>query len=323
MRSRSHAPFLWALTLVVGIVAAPATHAIAFNSLYFFGDSLTDDGSPIANAFAVNPPYSGHSFSNGATWATVAAQKLGKSATWGVNNFAVGGAVSADLNAASSVSQQAIGISQTGQYLASRGGAADAAGLHTIWMGGNDFRDYLANPGALLPDAFIAGVLGNVAAGVQSLAAAGAETFMLMGLPDISVSPDVPGFAKGAVASLVNAFNAGLGVLAGNLGGVLGVDIYTFSVIDTLAPHMGQWLDANGNPGVDPGESALPCLAVLACAAGAPDGDTSAFLLFDTIHPTKEVHALLGRAFAAAVPEPASAILLALGCALWARRRAA
>ena len=44
--------------------------------------------------------------------------------------------------------------------------------------------------------------------------------------------------------------------------------------------------------------------------------------LFDTIHPTTQVASILGNAFVAAVPEPDTISLLAIGLLVLALRRA-
>jgi cholinesterase len=311
------------LALVLVVFAPNAVHAIAFNNLYFFGDSLTDSGSPITG-FAPSPPYSGSSFSNGPVWAEVAGAAYGLPVTWGINNFAVAGARSGDLTGVVSPTQSLLGISQTAHFLSTVGGAADPNSLYSIWMGGNDLREFLSLPPAMQdPVAFMTGLFGNIGSGVGALAAAGARQFVLTGLPDLSFSPEVPDPAKSAVSGFIQIINANLDLFAGNLAGLLGVDVYTFNVIDALAPHLDGWLDTNGNLGLSVGESALPCLAVPTCFAAAPGGDTSPFLLFDTLHPTREVHAIIGASFARAVPEPS--VLVLFGIALvsavgWQRR---
>lgn len=54
--------------------------------------------------------------------------------------------------------------------------------------------------------------------------------------------------------------------------------------------------------------------------AGLPRTLANIFF-WDTLHPTANVHALLAQEAFAIVPEPASAVLLALGTVLLARRR--
>lgn len=305
------------LTLAALALASSLVNAVP---LYFFGDSLSDSGSPAVTFFAPSPPYSGGEFSNGPVWAKVFAASEGQSSEWDVNNFAIGGAVSADLHTPTSTAQIAFsGRSQTQHFFDTVGPVADPLGLYSIWMGGNDFLSLLTDPTPLLdPTAFIGGILGNISLGIGALAAAGAEQFLLFDLPDIGVSPAVPAPLKAGVSALVSAYNEALFMdLVPSLEAALGIDIWTFSSFDLLAGIAGSKLDEFGDVGIDPGESACTVLpGALTCPVVVdPLGDTSAFLLFDDVHPTREVHALIGAAVAAHIPEPATLALVGLGLA--------
>ena len=221
--------------------------------IYFFGDSLTDSGSPVVPLGTTSPPYTGSEFSNGDVWAKTVAAARGQSVVWGGNNFAVAGAVSADLHTPTSAGQLGITMSQTDHFLATHG-VADPLGLYSIWMGGNDFLGYLADPAPPPPDIFIGGILGNIQLGIEALEGAGESAMPLCVFAD-------------------------------------------FYPLD---------------PGYDCFED--------------PAGDTSAFLTVDGIHPTKEVHAMIGGAMVDHIPEPATLTLVTLGLAglgVRARRKAA
>ena len=95
-----------------------------------------------------------------------------------------------------------------------------------------------------------------------------------------------------------------------------GADRMIFDSFTFMEGLRGSLLDENGMIGIDIGENALACLFVPACAADAPGGDTSAYLLFDLVHPTKEFHAAFGSAVAASVvplPAPFALLLVSLG----------
>ncbi len=311
------------LGLVLALMLAFTTSQATPLNFYFFGDSLTDSGSSVLNLFfnptaPPSPPYSGSSFSNGPVWAETVGAAYGVPITWGVNNFAVGGAVSADLNAPVTAGQQlattvATGgvLGQTAHFLSTTGGVADPNALYNIWMGGNDFLNFLNAPPSD-PVALINGILSNIGTGIGTLVAAGAQKILLMNLPDLSVSPAVPDPAKALVSALVQNYNLALSAFALGLEGQLGIDIWTFDVFGLLAANSGSWLDSDGFLGIGPGESALTCLSVLACALG---GDSSPYLLFDDIHPTEEVHALIGNAVVAHIPEPSTLLLAGLAVA--------
>jgi hypothetical protein len=61
--------------------------ALDFNTIVFFGDSLTDDGN-LPEPFQPDPPYVGGRFTNGPVYAELLPGELGT----GYDNFAFGGA---------------------------------------------------------------------------------------------------------------------------------------------------------------------------------------------------------------------------------------
>ena len=147
---------------------------------------------------------------------------------WGVNNFAIGGAISADLTVATSDSQvNFVGQSQVDQYLDStKGGLADANALYVIGIGGNDFLQQI-------PDT-INTVLDNTEAAIQALEAVGAENFLIMNSPDTSVSPFTPAVLKPFIRAIAIDFNNAM-------DDRLGDDYWifdTFSFIDEYAANL-------------------------------------------------------------------------------------
>ena len=85
-------------------------------------------------------------------------------------DFAVGGSISADLPA------------QIEAYLASTGGRASADDLYVIWIGANDFAAGVGSPSATAE---------NIRGGIIQLRQAGARAFVVITVPDISLTPTV------------------------------------------------------------------------------------------------------------------------------------
>ena len=304
-------PTVAGLALCMLLSLASANAQAAYTDIIFFGDSLLDSGSPFATA-VLGPPYTNFEFSNGPVWGETFAGEFGFGFDWGVNNFAVGGAISADLTVATSDSQvNFVGQSQVDQYLDStKGGLADANALYVIGIGGNDFLQQI-------PDT-INTVLDNAEAAIQALEAVGAENFLIMNSPDTSVSPFTPAVLNPFIRAIAIDFNNAM-------DDRLGDDYWIFDTFSFIDEYPANLLDADGNFGITLGlENAGTCLGTPACAVAAPGGDSSDFLLFDDIHPTKETHEALGLAVAAAyipIPAPFVLMLSALATLGWVRRR--
>ena len=95
----------------------------------------------------------------------------------GGTNFAVGGSISADL-----LQSEPEGFpAQIPTYLATTNGRAPANDLYFIWIGANDFA------AAIDPSATVE----NIRRGIDLLSRAGARTFIVINLPDISLTPEV------------------------------------------------------------------------------------------------------------------------------------
>ncbi|MFT4585804.1 MAG: phospholipase/lecithinase/hemolysin [Gammaproteobacteria bacterium] len=283
----------------------------AFTDVYFFGDSLMDNGSPVAPplvALGANfpvPPYATGRYSNGNVWTETFASELGFTAEYGVNSFAVGGAVSADLTTATSASHVFFlaGASQVGSLRATPGGV-DPGALRVFGIGGNDYFNATISQSPLdLQNQ----ILSNTRLGSEALQAEGAQHFLVLNATDTSISPILGTEFRG----IAEAFNEVLQVEFGD-------DHMIFNSFAYLESVRGNYLDSTGTIGIDIGEDAATCLSDPVCgpaaAAGGGPEDSTAFLLFDDIHPTREFHADFGTAVAASVvPLPAPLLLLVAG----------
>lgn len=172
--------------------------------LYIFGDSLSDDGATATQSGQepVSFPFGGRA-SNGLLWheyirndlavapaaATISRAPdldgfLGGSALNGVN-FAHGGAVSSsdDRLARPGAVQQAEGFAALVE--AREIPVPDDQDLFVIWIGGNDFLQLAEADFSDFLDILTIGrrVVENIAQTVDTLAATGAENFLIIGLP--------------------------------------------------------------------------------------------------------------------------------------------
>jgi len=303
--------------------------ARAFSDVVFFGDSLSDTGNTCAGVASGGGGFAPGRCSNGAVWADYLVDGLGlgaeaTSSASGGSNYANGGARSFDL------------AGQIDAYMTASGGVADPDALHVVWLGGNDvlFDVILpsAGPGAMQAAA------ERIGLGLESLAAAGAQHFLVANAPDVGRAFGNPilnppfaatstpfGEADRIVLSdLTLQFNLALqDVLAAlSVGSVIGLD---------AAASFGALVDDPAASGfspdaIDSTSQANPfpiaCLADPGCTADPQGAVADGFLIFDSVHPTTALHRLIAdNALAAVVPEPSTALCLGLGLALLGGRR--
>ena len=185
---RKLALFAFCFALLFG--QAPSGYASdlsKFRRLVVFGDSLSDNGNSLFLFSVPQPPYYNGRWSNGPNWVdyfpsvahhfpTVAAYFPHPGNRNGTD-FAGGGSVSADL-----LEFEPTGFpAQIQAYLASTGGRACADDLYVIWIGANDFA------AGVSPSA----TAENIRRGIVQLRQAGARAFVVITVPDISLTPTV------------------------------------------------------------------------------------------------------------------------------------
>lgn len=290
LRSRALGALL-TLGLAVPAFAQPAVRS--YNSYFFFGDSLTDNG----NTYALvgqppSPPYFGGRFSNGLTYAEYLRSGLAVASTAAPSvrtniNFAFAGATAMSGSAVPTLSQQ-IGLYQM------RGITAGANDLFVVLAGANDILNTIANPATQNAPSVTNAAVGAstaVANSVQTLAGLGARNILVLNLPDISRTARFVTGSGAPAASLAQtasvAYNndiggriAGLNLPAGtnvtvfDLGAVFAQIIANptrFGFTNTTQEYLGILL-AGGNP-----------------------GNVDGYIFWDGIHPTTRAHAIFAQ----------------------------
>lgn len=296
---------------VSALCAQPAA-AAPFSSLVVFGDSLSDNGNfyqATGAAIGINLPqsanYANGRFSNGAVAVEYLAQGLGVS----LHDYAFGGAESGLLNGAAvaagmpPVLQNTGVLSQIGFFQADlAGAAADANALYFLWAGANDLQFHGFTPEVAQS------AIQNLSIGVQTLYGLGARNFLLPGLVDMGLTPS--GLASGNSALLHQfslGYNLGLTGAIDQLRALPGVHITYF---DTLASQHEVLNNASSygfNNVVD------ACFSGFVGEPGSTCSDPTGYMYWDRIHPSTAAHQILGQGFLAAVPEPQSMLLMAVG----------
>lgn len=303
-RSLTRATALAALTSTLLLASQPACAVVAvmpYSGLYVFGDSLSDNGNLFAATGIPPAPYFSGRFSNGPVAVEYLASNLGMGAAQ-MHNYAIAGAktgTGGQLPNSGMLNQ----LTSFQSSLAAPG-SADAGALYFVWGGANDLR---AAPAA----ATISPTILNLTNIVAGLYTSGARKFLLPNLPDLGLTPEAiaqdlltPGYKAGATA-LSEGFNGALASAYGSLLGFLpGASFTSFSAM-VAQRALVAGVGSNGFSNVTDMcfNAAVPSL----CAT------PNTYLYFDNIHPTTAAHMLLGSQMAAAVPEPESMLLMAVG----------
>lgn len=302
--------FLAALAVMFALPVSAGT-INPYSDVLYFGDSLTDSGNAAALAGQFNTGFDYQSyplgqFTNGNTWAT----QLGATPSLlGGNNYAYGGAraidngdVIPDLAA------------QVDQFLQS-GTTLGANPLASIWIGGNDFRDFAAtgNSDPTAAANFVGGLLNEISATVTTLANAGVKEIIIFNLPDIGKAPNLVGTQLGAVVTnVINSYNSALASSALALNAwFAGTKITTYDLNSLFLSALGP----NNPYGFTNWTQA--CLSNRAACQGNED----TWVFWDDIHPTDAVHSLIAADFSsqlAPVPLPAGFPLLLVGLGAFA-----
>ncbi|MCG6942064.1 MAG: SGNH/GDSL hydrolase family protein [Thiohalocapsa sp.] len=226
---------------------------------------------------------------------------------------------------------------QLNAYLPTSASVADADALYIVMIGGNDVRDIatLQNLGSAEATGLFTQSVGDVVAGILELIGAGARNVVVPTVPDLGLTPEALAFdaaspgVSAALSSLTTAYNdAVVSTLNAQLAALTGVDDLNLWYLDTF--------DRLQDIVEDPARFGLANVTD-ACLTGYfvetdtdPTGDPSlcsnpeSYAFYDRVHPTSTVHAILADDFLAAVPAPATAVLMlgALpGLAMKRRRR--
>lgn len=319
------------LAVLAGISLAAPASAANYSGIFAFGDSLSDAGNlllatsnppgiPGVNPQPV-PPYSNGRFSNGPVWVQDLSASLGQGAVTpsllGGNDYAFGGAQSGITVVNPVGPGNFIDLpSQLAQFQFTHATAPSNA-LYTVWIGSNDLFGGLATGSAAIAVAVEKQAVANVDGFLGGLAALGAKNILLVGVPDLGLTPlfDVlgPVYAAGATA-LTNLFNFDLANAAITTAAIDGLKL---SLLDTA----GLIDAAVANPGAFGFTDVThPCWTGTydgGPSSGTLCGTTSAaqdtHLFWDNVHPTEAGAAIVAEAAFVEVSEQAVSLCLPPG----------
>jgi phospholipase/lecithinase/hemolysin len=259
-----------------------------FSRIYTFGDSLSDTGNFFQMTGGLVPPapyyYQGR-VSNGPVWIEQLAGDLGMRLE-SEDQFATLGSMTGNENFRDGfLGNDYPGfLDQMDAFFELQGSRPlDPNALYVIWIGANDFIDWLqhdqANP-ALIPSLIVNGVT-RTAGSILRLAQGGARHILVVNIPDLGLTPDIRMFGPeiaGGVTALSQAYNAELDQQ---------LDALAYAGIPTIRVDAAQIIrDIVEDPAAF-GLTNVTDRAIL----GTTDADSALF--WDGIHPTTAGHAIV------------------------------
>lgn len=295
------------LALACCIAAGASAHAAAPNALVVFGDSYSDTGlvwnrlqSTTGSNLPQSPYYVNGRFSNGPVAVEYMAQALNVplddrawgGATTGVDNLLDIGGELADTGV----------LSQVTHYVAVQAGTPlDGQSLYTLWAGANDL---ILSPDPATP----ALASGQLMQALDVLYAAGARSFFVPALPDMSRMPLINQLGSTGLYQQLSAdFNARLqDAIQTSRAAHPDASIQTFDTAGYLDAMLAE-------PGSGLTDQVTACIKGDFARVTAVCANPQEHVYWDGTHFTTGVHARLGGAFAAAVPEASSGLYTALG----------
>jgi phospholipase/lecithinase/hemolysin len=264
---------LFPVILLTSSIAA-AFDLSQVNNLVVFGDSLSDNGNSFAAVGLPKPPYYEGRWTNGYNWVDYFTRIAGLPPATayledGGTNFAVGGSTSELLGA------------QIAVYLATVGGSANPKDLFVIWIGANDFLD------GINPDI----TTGAISAEISALSLAGAQQFLLINVPDISLTPNIIAMGTAQVQAakqFVATVNSQLQTVVPYLASLYGVQI---DLID-VNPLFTELVSDPRSFGFknSTGEAYNP-------STGEEAKRPNKYVFWDGFHPTTRVHKIAAETF--------------------------
>src|SRR5205814_5841449 len=301
---------LRSLMVIAAFCLCLRAHALSYDAVYVFGDSLSDNGNiPAASPYRPPAPYFDGRFSHGLVAVEYLTTQLGLPGS-ALHDYAVGGATTGLYNADIPTPDplHASGVLSQVTSFQAQVGSADPSVLYVLWAGANDFLG-ITNP--LQLPAATANAVNNIVDEVALLHGMGAQHILVPNMPDLGLLPATQSVhLQATFASTL--FNS---TLAAELPDYV-TQFDTFGLFHQVLadPAAFGFSDVTN-----------PCILVAACLNGSAD-EQAKFLFWDGVHPTTSADRVLANRFASSigpVPEPGTAGLLALGLlSLWATRAA-
>ncbi|KXS22576.1 hypothetical protein M427DRAFT_130226 [Gonapodya prolifera JEL478] len=304
-----------------GTVRSLTIDSVAIDSIAAFGDSVTDSGNYYAASskkFPVAPYFTGR-FSNGPVYIEYMANMTGAHLV----NFAYAGATTGpdstaavqNLPGAASIVVTELGLAgQVERYISSPNTIQNPGTIHLINIGLFDYLNYLSNVasgsgGAPDTDRITTNVVANITAAVTRLTTQGANTIVVLGLPDLSTLPFVNVVQKSS-AAVGTLFTSSLSDIATKHNAKIQTSLSNYA--KTVTPSSStsgyrlKFVNMNSDPTVAAARSKFSTTA--ACLTSSKTDavdltgpytactDPDSRWYWDFLHPTTQAHSALADA---------------------------
>jgi len=307
----------------------------AFTGVFVFGDSLTDPGNDLKAAQVLDSfpfvdlpngaptaekGYFEGRFTDGFNFADLISNKLTHEATRATFPYGFGDPVlglqvpfvnqptGTNLSFAYGGAQAIQGEEPVpdldGQTDAYRNYSPDSNALYIVEFGGNDIRDLVPRGGSPVEgaaaEARLSAVAQEIAQEVGQLYARGARHVLVVGMPDVGLTPDYIGSPDEATRrSLLTQYaHRADDLLSADLAGLMlpaGAKLYHFDFLDLTDDVLADPL-AHRFTNVTEARATVQ--------AGALDPAGGGFLFFDKIHPSAQAHAQVAAAMLEFIAAP-------------------
>ena len=322
---------LWNVALCFVVMGVSTAQANTFDTIYAFGDSLSDVGNihNLSLGLAPASPYFKGQFSNGNVWLQGLASGLGVPALTpsvaGGTDYAYGDAETGvtSFNTALPFIDLLGSTGQIAQFAATHSGA-DPNALYTIWIGSNDLLAILGSGATQAQAAADLGIVaGNIDTAINLLAADGAKKFLVLNVPDLGLVPAVQARGLAAItggSKLADSLDSTLVNGAGPIPSLSALaagdsihisELNTYSLLDSFVADPSKYGFTNVTS---------PCYTgtyegfANTADPGTVCANPDQYLFWDSLHPTAAGHTLVADAALVTVtPEPSSLLLLGTG----------
>lgn len=274
----------------------------SFSRVFIFGDSLSDTGNLASVTGNFPPPYYMNRVSNGPVAVDTLATQLGHTAEASLHligpevgsNYAVAGA--------NAFGDEPIDLkTQILSFHANHGFVAPADALYVIFIGGNDIRSARDIPDTSIAQSIVQSATYEVRLAIESLAQAGAHSFMLINAPNVGLIPETQLIASATnnpdliqrSRELSQHYRVKLHVMLVQLQQTLSINIVEFD----LFKFFNKLVKKSDDFGFSNATDACFSLATLSFHPDCNFGlNADQFIFFDEIHPTTRAHTIVGDA---------------------------